>query len=130
VAETEGKKDEMLKLIMEQNAQIREMEAEMDKLIKEKEQNVYMSINPLEVVPLKGIRTEKTSTSTKIPSAIWVQVSYSSDKLVKSMEDMSIQGEEIMKWQEEVNNLQELKSMFQANHQAEMHKSQRLSQQI
>jgi hypothetical protein len=38
VVETEGHKEEMLKLIMEQNAQIREMEAEMDKLIKEKEQ--------------------------------------------------------------------------------------------
>ena len=37
VAETEGHKEEILKLIMEQNAQIREMEEEMDKSIKEKE---------------------------------------------------------------------------------------------
>jgi len=44
------------------------------------------------------------------------------------MENMSIQGEEIIKLQEEVKNLQELKSMFQTNHHAEMHKSQRLSQ--
>ena len=36
VDEIEGHKEEMLKVIMEQNAQIREMEAEMDKLIKEK----------------------------------------------------------------------------------------------
>jgi len=41
VAKTENHKEEMLNLIMEQNAQIREMEAEMDKLIKEKEQNVH-----------------------------------------------------------------------------------------
>jgi hypothetical protein len=36
VVEMEGHKEEMLKLIMEQNATIREMEAEMEKLIKEK----------------------------------------------------------------------------------------------
>jgi hypothetical protein len=39
VAETERQKEEMLKLIMEQNEHIREMEAEMDKLAKEKEKN-------------------------------------------------------------------------------------------
>jgi hypothetical protein len=49
---------------------------------------------------------------------------------VKSMEGMSLQGKEIRKLQEEVKNLQELKSMFQASHQAEMHKSQRLKQQL
>jgi hypothetical protein len=102
----------------------------MDKLIKEKEQNVQMAMIPLEAVPLTGIRTTEASTSTKIPSTIPVQVSDASDKLVKSMEDMSIQGEEIRKLQEEVKNLQELKSMFQASHQEEMHKSQRLSQQL
>ena len=46
------------------------------------------------------------------------------------MEDMSIQGEETKKLQEEVNNLQEMKSMFWASHQAKIHKSQRLSQQL
>ena len=38
--ETEGHKEDILKLIMEKNAQIREMEEEMDKSIKEKEQSV------------------------------------------------------------------------------------------
>jgi hypothetical protein len=38
MAETEGEKEEMLKLIMEQNAQIKEMEAELERLVKEKEQ--------------------------------------------------------------------------------------------
>jgi hypothetical protein len=58
---------------------------------------------PLDVVPLTGIRTTEGSTSTtiqlNIPSTIPVQVSDASDKLVKSMEDMSIQGEEIRKLQ-------------------------------
>ena len=108
---------------MEQNAQIRETEAEMEKLIKEKKQNVYMAMIPLEAVPPTRIRTTEASTSTEIPSAIPVQVSDESKKLVKSMEYISLQGEEIRKLQEEVKNLQELKSMFQSRHQAEMHKS-------
>jgi hypothetical protein len=37
MTKTEGQKEEMLKLIMDQNAQIKEMEAKMDKLVKEKE---------------------------------------------------------------------------------------------
>jgi hypothetical protein len=36
VDETKSQKEEMLNLIMEKNAQMREMEADMDKLIKEK----------------------------------------------------------------------------------------------
>ena len=36
IAESEGHKEEMLKLIMEQNTQIKEIEAELDKLLKEK----------------------------------------------------------------------------------------------
>ena len=88
MVETEDHKEEMLKIIMEHNAQIREMEAEMDKLIKEKEHNVQMAIIPLDAVPLSGFRTTETSTSIEIPSSIPVQVSDASDKLVKSMEDM------------------------------------------
>jgi hypothetical protein len=37
IDETEGEKDEILKLIMEQNAQLREMEDELERLVKEKE---------------------------------------------------------------------------------------------
>ena len=37
IVEKEGEKDEMLKLLMEQNAQLKEMEVEMEKLLKEKE---------------------------------------------------------------------------------------------
>jgi hypothetical protein len=38
IAETEGEKDEMLRLIMEQNAQLKEMEVELERLLKDKEQ--------------------------------------------------------------------------------------------
>jgi hypothetical protein len=107
MAESEGHKEEMLKLIMEQNAQIKEMEAELDRLVKEKEKNVPMNFIPLSVVPLTGINTTLTTstTTTKIPSAIPVTASDASEKLVNSMEDMTLQGEEIKRLQEEINNL-------------------------
>jgi hypothetical protein len=37
IVETEGEKEDMLKLIMEQNAQLKEMEVELEKIVKEKE---------------------------------------------------------------------------------------------
>ena len=44
MAETEGEKEEMLKLIMEHNAQIKEMEEEMERLVKEKEHETPMEV--------------------------------------------------------------------------------------
>jgi hypothetical protein len=57
IAETEGEKDEMIKLIMEQNAQLKEMEAELEKLVKEKEQSKPMGVIPLSAVPLTRVST-------------------------------------------------------------------------
>jgi hypothetical protein len=54
-----------------------------------------MVVIPLEAVPLTGVSTTTTTTTTEIPSAIPVKVPDASEKLVKSMEDMSLQGEEI-----------------------------------
>ena len=70
IAETEGKKEESLKLIMEQNAQIKEMEEEMERLVKEKEQITPMEVIPLSAVPLMGVSTTtiSTTTTTKLPS--------------------------------------------------------------
>jgi hypothetical protein len=64
VVDTECHKEEMLKLIMEKNLKIREMESEMDKLIKEKETNANMAMIPLEVALVMRIRTTESSTST------------------------------------------------------------------
>jgi hypothetical protein len=52
MVEIEGEKEEMLKLIMEQNAQIKEMEAELARLVKEKEHTTPMEVIPLSAVPL------------------------------------------------------------------------------
>jgi hypothetical protein len=123
MAETEGHKEEMLKLIMEHNAQIKEMEVELEKLVKEKEQSVPMTVIPLQEVPITRFSTVSTTPTTEIPSVVLVTTSDASERLVKSMEDMTLQGEEIKRLQEEINNLQRLKSMFQTSYNKEMHKS-------
>jgi len=52
MTEKEGHTEEMMKLIMEKNAQIKEMEVELEKLVKEKEQNGPMDVIPLNAFPL------------------------------------------------------------------------------
>jgi hypothetical protein len=132
MAETEGHKEEMLKLIMEQNAQIKEMEVELEKLVKEKEKNVPMEVIPLNAIPLIGISTTTTTTTTttEIPATIPLTTIDASEKYEKSMEDMTLQGEEIKRLQEEINNLHKLKSTFQSSYNTEMCKSHRLKQEL
>jgi len=107
MAETEGHKEEMLKLINEKNVHIKEMEDKMERLVKEKDQNVPMEVIPLNSIPLMGISIATTTiaTTTKFPAAILVIATDASEKLAKSMEDMTLQGKEIRRLQEEINNL-------------------------
>jgi hypothetical protein len=69
------------------------MEVELNNLVKEKEHSVQMVVIPLDSVPLIGVSTTTTTTTTYIPSAIPMKVPDASEKLVKSMEDMTLQGE-------------------------------------
>jgi DNA-binding transcriptional MerR regulator len=64
IVETKGEKYEMLKLIMEQNAQLKDMEAELEKLVREKEQSKPMEFIPLSIVPLTGV---STTSAAEIP---------------------------------------------------------------
>ena len=91
IAETEGEKDEMLKLIMEQNAQLKEMEVEMEKLVKEKEQSKPMEVIPLSAVPLTGVSTTSVARtpSVEIPSATPLTTLEKIVELEKSMEEMN-----------------------------------------
>jgi hypothetical protein len=59
IAETKGEKDEMLKLIMEQNAQLKVMEEELERLVKGKEQST-----PMEVIPLSAVLLTRVSTTS------------------------------------------------------------------
>jgi hypothetical protein len=60
-----------------------------------------MDFIPLNAVPLTTISTTTTTsaTTTKIPATIPVIVPDASKKLAKSMEDMTLQGEQIIRLQ-------------------------------
>jgi hypothetical protein len=64
IAEKEGEKDEMLKLLMEQNAQLKEMEAEMERLLKEKEQMKPMEVIPLSAIPISGLKHSSSDNNS------------------------------------------------------------------
>jgi hypothetical protein len=87
IAEKEGEKDEMLKLLMEKNAQLKEMEAEMEKLLKEKEQLKSMEAIPMDAIPISGT---STMTVTTIPYATPMTPQEGTTDLAKSMEKMNL----------------------------------------
>jgi len=51
-----------MKLIMEQNLQIKQMEEKMEKLVREKEETVKMAQIPMDVVPLLAVSITRVST--------------------------------------------------------------------
>jgi hypothetical protein len=132
IAETEGEKDEMLKLIMEQNAQLKEMEAELERLVKEKEQSKPMEVIPLSTVPLTGVSTTSAAgiPSAEIPSATPLTALEKTVELEKSMEEMNLQETEIGRLKKEVENLQELKSSYQTSYSMEKQTSDKLKQEL
>ena len=100
----------MLKLIMEQNVQLKEMEAEMEKLMKKKEQLKPMEVIPLSVVPLSGV---STTSLPEFPLANPLMSLEKTVELAKSMEEMNLQETELSRLKKEIENLQELKSSYQ-----------------
>jgi hypothetical protein len=112
IAEREGEKDEMLRLLMEQSAQLKEMEAEMEKLLQEKEQSKAGEGITLSAIPIAGL---SAMTVTAIPSATAEQRPEGTIDLAKSMERMNLQESEISRLKKELENLQELKTSFQTS---------------
>jgi hypothetical protein len=112
IAEKEGEKNEMLKLLMEQNAQLKEMDAKMERLLKEKENMKPMEVIPLSSIPISGASTVVVTT---IPSATPVTPQEGTIDLAKSMKKMNLQETEISRLKKKVENLQELKIFFQTN---------------
>jgi hypothetical protein len=108
IVETKGEKDEMLKLIMEQNAKLKEMEAELERLVKEKEQSTPMEVIPLSAVPLTGVSKAyiARTPSTEIPSATPLTALEKIVELAKSMEEMNLQETKISRLKKEVEDLQ------------------------
>jgi hypothetical protein len=89
MAETEVHQGGILKLIMEHNVQIKEMEVKLEKLVKEKEKSMPMTVIPLDAVPITGISTATEATTVKIESTS-VKTTDASEKLAKSMEAMAL----------------------------------------
>jgi hypothetical protein len=118
----------MLRLIMEQNAQLKEMEAELERLLKEKEQSKLMEVIPLSAFPLIGVSTTSTVgiPSTGTPSATPLIALEKTVELAKPMEEMNLQEMEIRRLKKEVENLQELKSSYQASYSKEKQTSYKL----
>jgi len=63
IEENEAQKADMMKLI-EKNIQIRQMEAETKKMIKEKEESQKMAIVPLDSIPISQLPATGTITAT------------------------------------------------------------------
>jgi hypothetical protein len=130
IVDIEGEKEELLKLIMEQNAEIKEMEQELERLLKEKEQSTPMEVIPLSTVPLTRVITTTVSTTitTEIPSATPLTTLEKTMELEKSMEEMALQGTEINRLKKEVENLQELKSSYQTSYNIKRKASKNIKQ--
>jgi hypothetical protein len=127
IAKIEGEKDEMLKLIMEYNTQLKEMEAELERLVKEKEKSTPMEVIPLSTVPLTGVSTTST---TEIPSTTPLTALEKIVELEKSMEEMNLQETEISRLKKEVENLQELKYSYQTSYSLEKQTSDKFKQEL
>jgi hypothetical protein len=77
----------MLKLLMEQNEQLKEMEAEIERLLKEKEKMKPMEVIPLSAIPISGA---STAAVTAVPSTILVISQEKTTDLAKYMENMNL----------------------------------------
>jgi hypothetical protein len=132
IAEAKNEKEELLKLIMQQNTQLTEMEAELEKLLKEKEQLTPMEVIPLSEVPITEVSTTTmpTTTTVKIPLTTPLTALEKTVELAKSMEEMNLQETKINRLKREVENLQELKSSFQTRYNVERQTKEKLKKEI
>jgi ElaB/YqjD/DUF883 family membrane-anchored ribosome-binding protein len=86
-----------------------------------------MEVIPLITVPLTGV---STTSATEIPSATPLIALEKTIELAKSMEEMNLQETEISRLKKEVENLQELKSSYQASYSKEKQTLDKLKQEL
>jgi predicted RNase H-like nuclease (RuvC/YqgF family) len=91
-----------------------------------------MEVIPLSVIPLTGVSTVTTSTTTttELPSVTPLTALEKSVELARSMEEMTLQELEIKRLEKEIENLQELKSSFQASYNTKRHTSEKMKQEL
>jgi hypothetical protein len=106
---------------------LKEMEAKMEKRVKEKEKSKPMEVIPLSAVPLSEVIT---TSLTKIPSTNPLTSLEKTVELAKSMEEMNLQEIENSRLKKEIENLQELKSSYQTNYSKEKQVSDHVKQEL
>ena len=70
--------------------------------------------------------TTSTNTTAELPLASLVTVPGTSEALATSMEKMTLQGKEIKRLEQEIENIQKIKASFQASYNTERHTSEKL----
>jgi len=105
---------DMMKLIMEQTAQLKQMEAEMDKLIKETEK-AAKKLAPLEALPITVILTAILATTSTRDVA---------DQLFHAIQNMFLQTKEIKKLHDQVKLLEDHQKKSDIFHVAELQRAQ------
>lgn len=89
-----------MKLIVEQPIQIKEMEAEMEKMVQEKEKASQMASTTVETLPL-------TALYITTPMGVATGTRSNAEQLARSMEGMNPQNEEIKRLESQVGVLQD-----------------------
>ena len=128
VRQLENEKEDMFRILIEQSGQIKAMEVEMEKLLKEREQSTQLAAIPLTAVPITSTSTARPSTSATI--TVEGQSTDSSEELIRAMDDLSIRGQEIEKLKTQWNNLREKKLKIDNVYLAELQKTHKLTQKI
>jgi hypothetical protein len=103
------------------------MEADMEKLLKEKEKLKPMEVIPLSAIPISGV---STTSVTKAPSATPLTSQEKTVDLAKSMEKMNLQETKINGLKNQIENLEELKSSFQTSLSKEKQVTKQLKQEL
>lgn len=142
VLQDANQKYEMMNLIFQLTTQIKEMEIEMDKLVQEKEAS--KEAVPVTVIPVVNTVVPSTlveslaptvpmattllvtsaTTSTTKSSTTAVQPTDEASKLIKSMQDMYIQTNEINRLKEQLKILEDEKKLAKIMHKNEDQSSQ------
>lgn len=99
IDETETQKLDMMKLIIEQHLQIKQMEEKMDKLVKEKEEaikNIQTAMDAVSLVAVPIIKVSTSATTSVIGTA------EGAEQLTKFVQNLSIQTGEINKLKDKI----------------------------
>lgn len=124
LGEIEKKKEGMFRIVIKLNSQIRDMEIELEKILKEKEHAEQLDIVPLTAVPIALAITTGASAST---STTIIDLA---SELVRAMDGLTIQEQEISKPKYQLKTLSKHKLKIDIFYVAELQKTNQLNLKI